>query len=32
LTQNDAMPQTLYQVNVKSGAPLLVKVPLRIGK
>jgi hypothetical protein len=32
LTQNDAMPQTLYQVNVKSGAPLLVKLPLRIGK
>jgi hypothetical protein len=32
LTQDDAMPQTLYHVNVKSGAPLLVKVPLRIGK
>jgi hypothetical protein len=32
LTQNDAMPQTLYQVDVKSGAPLLVKLPLRIGK
>jgi hypothetical protein len=32
LTQNDEMPQTLYHVNVKSGSPLLVKVPLRIGK
>jgi hypothetical protein len=32
LTQDDAMPQTLYQVNVKQGAPLLVKVPLRISK
>jgi hypothetical protein len=32
LTQDDAMPQSLYHVNVKSGAPLLVKVPLRIGK
>ncbi|MGH9937906.1 MAG: DUF4384 domain-containing protein [Blastocatellia bacterium] len=32
LTQDDAMPQTLYHVGVKNGAPLLVKVPLRIGK
>jgi hypothetical protein len=32
LTQNDEMPQTLYHVSVKSGAPLLVKVPLRIRK
>jgi len=32
LTQDDAMPQTLYHVDVKQGAPLLVKVPLRIGK
>ena len=32
LTQDDAMPQTLYQVTVKPGAPLLVTVPLRIGK
>jgi hypothetical protein len=32
LTQDDAMPQTLYQVNVKGGAPLLMKVPLRTGK
>lgn len=32
LTQDDAMPQTLYHVDVKSGAPLMVKVPLRIGK
>ncbi|HEV2667031.1 MAG TPA: DUF4384 domain-containing protein [Blastocatellia bacterium] len=32
LTQDDAMPQTLYHVDVKHGAPLLVKVPLRIGK
>jgi hypothetical protein len=30
LSQDDAMPQTLYHVNVKSGSPLLVKVPLRI--
>jgi hypothetical protein len=32
LTQDDAMPQTLYHVSVKSGAPLLVKAPLRISK
>jgi hypothetical protein len=32
LTQEDAMPQTLYHVVVKPGAPLLVTVPLRIGK
>jgi hypothetical protein len=32
LNQDDAMPQTLYHVNVKSGAPLLVKLPLRINK
>ena len=32
LTQDDAMPQTLYHVTVKSGAPLLVTVLLRIGK
>jgi Domain of unknown function (DUF4384) len=32
LNQDDAMPQTLYHVNVKSGSPLLVKVPLRIKK
>jgi hypothetical protein len=32
LTQDDAMPQTLYHVDVKQGAPLLVKVPLRISK
>jgi hypothetical protein len=32
LTQDDAMPQTLYQVGVKGGAPLLMKVPLRTGK
>ncbi len=32
LTQDDAMPQTLYHVSVKSGSPLLVKVPLRISK
>jgi hypothetical protein len=30
LTRSDAMPQTLYQVDVKRGAPLLFKVPLRI--
>ncbi len=32
LTQDDAAPQTIYHVNVKRGAPLLVKVPLRVGK
>jgi uncharacterized protein DUF4384 len=32
LTQDDAMPQTLYQVEVKTGAPLLVKLPLRLSK
>jgi hypothetical protein len=32
LTQNDEMPQTLYHVDVKQGAPLLVKVPLRTSK
>jgi hypothetical protein len=32
LNQDDAMPQTLYHVDVKSGAPLLVKLPLRINK
>ena len=32
LTQSDVMPQSLYHVDVKSGAPLLVKVPLRIRK
>jgi hypothetical protein len=32
LSQDDAMPQTLYHVRIKNGAPLLVKVPLRIGK
>src|SRR5882672_81569 len=32
LTQDDAMPQTLYHVDVKPGAALLVKVPLRTTK
>lgn len=32
LTQDDAMPQTLYHVDIKQGAPLLVKVPLRTSK
>jgi len=32
LTQDDAMPQTLYHVSVKRGAPLLVTAPLRISK
>ncbi len=32
LTQEDAMPQTLYHVSVKRSAPLLVTVQLRIGK
>ncbi|HEY8460377.1 MAG TPA: DUF4384 domain-containing protein, partial [Blastocatellia bacterium] len=32
LTQADAMPQTIYHVDVKTGAPLLVKLPLRLAK
>jgi hypothetical protein len=32
LTQEDAMPQTLYHIRGKSGSPLLVTVPLRIAK
>ena len=32
LTQDDAMPQTLYHVRGKSGSPLLVTVALRIKK
>ncbi len=32
LTQNDAPPQTIYRVQAKSGAPLLLTVLLRIGK
>jgi hypothetical protein len=32
LTQDDAMPQTLFHANVKRGEPLLVTVSLRIGK
>lgn len=32
LTQEDELPQTLYRVTPKPGAPLLVSVPLRIGK
>jgi len=30
LTQDDPMPQTLYQVSNKVGEPLLIKVPLEI--
>lgn len=30
LTQTDPLPQTLYQVAVKAGEPLLIKVPLEI--
>jgi hypothetical protein len=29
LTQDDPIPQTIYRVAVKPGAPLLVKVGLR---
>lgn len=32
LTQEDDLPQTLYRVTPRPGAPLLVAVPLRMGK
>lgn len=32
LTQEDELPQTLYRITPKPGTPLLVAVPLRIGK
>jgi hypothetical protein len=32
LTQDDDLPQTLYHVSGKPGAPLLVSIPLRIAK
>lgn len=32
LTQSDPLPQTIYRVEVKPGAPALVHVPLRIAK
>jgi len=32
LTQEDELPQTLYRINAKSGAPLVIAVPLRISK
>lgn len=32
LTQADDLPQTLYRMIVKQGYPLLVQVPLKIGK
>jgi hypothetical protein len=32
LTQEDELPQTLYLITSKPGVPLLVAVPLRIGK
>jgi hypothetical protein len=32
LTQDDPLPQTIYHVAAKPGDPLLVTVPLRIGK
>jgi hypothetical protein len=32
LTQDDAMPQTLYQVSGKRGGPLVLKLPLIINK
>jgi hypothetical protein len=30
LTQEDPLPQTIYHVRVKPGAPVVVHVPLRI--
>jgi hypothetical protein len=32
LTQEDELPQTLYRVIAKTGNPILITVPLRIGK
>jgi hypothetical protein len=32
LTQEDELPQTLYRVITKPGSPILVNLPLRIGK
>ncbi len=32
LTQDDPLPQTIFRVAVKPGKPLMVKLPLRIGK
>jgi hypothetical protein len=32
LTQDDDLPQTLFRVNASPGAPVLVTLPLRIGK
>jgi len=32
LTQADSLPQTIYRVQSKPGKPLLLSVPLRIGK
>jgi len=32
LTQDDPLPQTIFRVAVNPGRPLLVKLPLRIGK
>ena len=32
LTQEDPLPQTIFRVAVKPGRPLMVKLPLKIGK
>jgi len=32
LTQEDELPQTLYRLTPKPGVPLLISVPLRVGK
>jgi hypothetical protein len=32
LTQEDSLPQTIYRIQAKPGQPLLLTVPLRIGK
>ena len=32
LTQDDPLPQTIYKVDAKHGAPILVTIPLRIGE
>lgn len=32
LTQEDELPQTLYRVIAKPGSPILISLPLRIGK
>jgi hypothetical protein len=32
LTEDDPLPQTIFRVSAKPGNPLVVRLPLRIGK